>query len=34
MVVEGDSLTFKYQSGNCIPCKATNTANPWQRIEQ
>jgi hypothetical protein len=30
--VDGDRLTFEYRSGNCIPCKATNTANPWQRL--
>jgi hypothetical protein len=30
--VESDLLTFKHKSGNCIPCKAINTANPWKRI--
>jgi hypothetical protein len=26
--VVGDRLTFTYQSGDCIPCLAINTANP------
>lgn len=29
--VQGDTLTLKYVSGNCVPCKAVNTANPWKR---
>ncbi len=32
--VDDDTLTFTYQSGNCIACKATNTANPWKRVEE
>ena len=32
--VEGDTLTFKYVSGGCPPCKAVNTANPWTRVNQ
>jgi hypothetical protein len=31
--VEGKKLMLKYVSGECIPCKATNTANPWTRVE-
>jgi hypothetical protein len=30
--VDGDTLTFKHVSGECIPCKAINTANPWKRV--
>ena len=32
-VVEGNTLVFKHKSGECIPCIATNTANPWTRVE-
>jgi len=32
--VEGDKLTFKHVSGECIPCKAINTANTWTRVNQ
>ena len=31
--VEGDSLVLKHVSGECIPCEATNTANPWTQVE-
>ena len=31
--IEGDTLVFKHMSGECMPCKATNTANPWTRVE-
>ena len=31
--VEGDTLVLKHKFGECIPCKATNTANPWKRVE-
>lgn len=31
--VDGDELTFAHVSGGCIPCKAINTANPWNRVE-
>ena len=31
--IEGDTLVFKHISGECIPCQATNTANPWTRVE-
>jgi hypothetical protein len=31
--VGGDLLSFEHQSGNCIPCRATNTANPWKRLK-
>lgn len=31
--VEGKTLVLKYVSGECIPCKAINTANPWTRVE-
>lgn len=30
--IKQDLLTFNYRSGDCIPCKATNTANPWKRL--
>jgi hypothetical protein len=30
--IASDVLTFKHRSGDCIPCKATNTANPWKRL--
>ena len=29
--VDGDELTFTYVSGECVPCRATNTAHPWKR---
>jgi hypothetical protein len=29
---DGELLRLQYQSGNCIPCRATNTANLWQRL--
>jgi hypothetical protein len=31
--VEGNTLVLKHISGECIPCQATNTANPWTRVE-
>ena len=31
-VVDGEKLVLKHVSGGCIPCKATNTANPWTRM--
>lgn len=31
--VEGYQLIFKYVSGECPPCEAINTANPWMRVE-
>jgi hypothetical protein len=31
--IASDVLIFKHRSGNCIPCKATNTANPWKRLK-
>jgi hypothetical protein len=31
--IASDMLTFTYRSGECIPCKATNTANPWKRVK-
>ncbi|HMD80362.1 MAG TPA: hypothetical protein VKE92_03580 [Anaerolineales bacterium] len=31
--VEGDSLVLKHVSGECIPCEATNTANPWTQVK-
>ena len=31
--VDGDELTFTHVSGECVPCKAINTANPWKRVE-
>lgn len=32
--VDGGQLTFEHQSGSCIPCKAVNTAKPWQRATE
>lgn len=29
--LEGDMLSFKHVSGECMPCRAVNTANPWKR---
>lgn len=31
--VEDNTLVLKHISGECLPCKATNTANPWTRIK-
>ena len=31
--VNGDQLVFVYVSGECPPCEAINTANPWTRVE-
>ena len=31
--VEDKTLVLKHISGECLPCKATNTANPWTRVE-
>lgn len=31
--VEDDQLVFVYVSGECPPCEAINTANPWSRVE-
>ena len=31
--VDGRRLVLEHVSGGCIPCKATNTANPWTRVE-
>ena len=31
--VEDNTLVLKHISGECLPCKATNTANPWTRVE-
>ena len=31
--MEGNQLVFKYVSGECPPCEAINTANPWMRVE-
>jgi hypothetical protein len=31
--VKDDMLTFTYRSGDCVPCQATNTANPWKRSQ-
>ena len=31
--INGDQLTFKTKSSECIPCIAINTANPWTRVE-
>ena len=31
--IANDLLTFKHRTGNCIPCNATNTANPWKRLK-
>ena len=31
--VEANTLVLKHISGECLPCKATNTANPWTRVE-
>lgn len=31
--VNGDNLTFKHISGECVPCQAINTANPWKRVK-
>ena len=31
--VEDNTLVLKHIAGECAPCKATNTANPWTRIE-
>ncbi|BCW51061.1 hypothetical protein [Arthrobacter sp. StoSoilB13] len=30
--VEGKMLVLKHVSGDCVPCKAVNTANPWTRV--
>jgi hypothetical protein len=30
---KGDLLTFVYVSGECVPCKAVNTATPWKQTE-
>lgn len=32
-IVEDNTLILKHISGGCIPCRATNTANPWMRVE-
>ena len=29
--VKDDLLTFTYRSGDCVPCRAGDTANPWKR---
>ena len=31
--VNGDQLVFVHVSGECPPCEAINTANPWTRVE-
>ena len=31
--IANDLLTFTHRSGDCIPCQATNTANPWKRVK-
>jgi predicted small lipoprotein YifL len=31
--VKDDMLSFTYRSGGCIPCRATDTANPWKRMK-
>lgn len=31
--VDGNQLIFVYLSGECPPCEAINTANPWVRVE-
>ena len=31
--VEGNTLVMKHISGECIPCQAANTANPWTQVE-
>lgn len=31
--MEGNQLVLKYVSGECPPCEAINTANPWIRVE-
>ena len=30
--VDGDELTLTHVSGECVPCKAINTANSWKRV--
>lgn len=31
--VEDNTLVLNHVAGECAPCKATNTANPWTRVE-
>jgi len=32
-IVEADTLVFVHKFGECVPCMAINTANPWNRVD-
>ncbi len=31
--VKDDMLSFTYRAGSCVPCRASDTANPWKRVK-
>jgi hypothetical protein len=31
--LEGEMMSLKHVSGECMPCKAVNTAHPWKRAD-
>jgi len=33
LAVNADTLVLTYKSGECVPCRAVNTANPWERVK-